>query len=394
VSGQTRNLVLFGFFDWAPVITLAKRCRELGITLHLLAAVSRRGRMRLSDLPPHIGEFSEIEWTELESTNGPARVRAFATRVHADAILSADEGLLHWLARNRGVFEPACRVLASSTGSYEALFSKQAQERVARDAGFDVLDSWYLNGPEDCAALPPNAEYPLCLRPTAAQSVEPGFKAKVLHDPGELKEFLASRTRITAPILAQTFHYGPNLVVHAARSESGEMLALQAFLGYRKFRGFSVSIEPTEVDRRILDSCARFAESVDLVGVFHFDLLRSVATGRTLFLEVNPRMGGTTSKVTQLGYDEPLHALRCFGLPIPSAPPPKRRTARATGKRALLQQISALVKNQEDSFSYPVENRWAALTRSLRDFAWADDQVLQGLGLRRRLWYLTHSFLD
>jgi hypothetical protein len=389
--GDIRNLLLVGFFDWAAVITMAKRCRDFGIALHLVAVVHQRGGFRRELLPPSIGDYFEMQWDEISSPEGPLAVARFAEQVQADAVFSADEGLLLWLAQHRSVFEPGRRVMAGPAESYAALLSKRAQEGIAREAGFDVLPSWYLQRPEDADSALSDAEYPLCLRPTATNSVEPDFKAVILHSRAEVKSFLAARTRITSPILAQTFHYGPNYVVHAARSCTGEILAVEAYRGYHKFRGFSVSIEPAKISPEVREACVRFAALAGLVGVFHFDLLYSVGTERMLFLEVNPRMGGTTSKVVQLGYDEPLQAFRAFGLPVRSAPMPPP-TVRATGKRAVLREVSALLRNEDRHFSYPRRNRWLSLTRSFLDLSFGDDHVLRGLGLRQRIWYLTHSF--
>ena len=64
---------------------------------------------------------------------------------------------------------------------------------------------------------------------------------------------------------------------------------------------------PVRFARQTSELCAqRFVESEGLTGPFHFELagLKS-ADHRIYFLEINCRLGGTTAKVMQLGYDEP-----------------------------------------------------------------------------------------
>ncbi len=385
-----KKIVLLGFWNWAPVLTFAKRWQELGVETCVMEVVLERG--------PAAPAFSclgreraAITWDELKSESGAAAVAAFAQKVHAEAIVSADESLLLWLTRHRSALEPACRVMAGPAEAYEGILSKEAQVAVAREAGFDVLESWFFTH-ADIAAEPAPNQYPICLRPTFPNSVEPLFKAKMVHSPAELRSFLASLTSITRPIVGQSFHVGPNLVVHGARDIHGNILAMEGFLAYRKFRGFALSIERVPLSPELIDVCSNFAANTGMVGIFHYDLLRSVASARTLFLEINPRMGGTTSKVVQLGYDEPLLALRCFGIATEVDHGARTPAARATGKRALVQHIVALLKNETSDLSYPVEGRWKSLSRSLYELAFVQgDQLINAKDPVNSVRYLMHN---
>ena len=106
-------------------------------------------------------------------------------------------------------------------------------------------------------------------------------------------------------IVAQPFVSGPNLVVHAARSADGSWDHHEAFCTSIKSAGLAVALQPFALPAGLLDACRRFEQAVGLRGVFHYDFILDRASGEAFFLEVNPRLGGTTAKVYAAGYDEP-----------------------------------------------------------------------------------------
>lgn len=377
-----RNLVQLGF--WAPGMAFVRRCRDAGIAVHLL---------HVTDQQPHPGRVSSalasaaesLSWSQIGSDAGLDRIAAFARSVNADAIATIDEFSLLWLARNRDRFEPHCRILASPATSIERLLEKSEQTSLARQAGFQLLESWLLHSPAD-AGLIRAAAFPVCLRPTYINSVEPPFKARRIASPQDLRDFVAATTWRDHPLLAQPFRFGPNLVLHGVRTPSGVFLALQGFRAYRKYSGFALSLERCDLPGSVMDAARRFADLATIDGPFHFDLLES--DGVIYFLEVNFRMGGTTAKVVRLGYDEPMLALAAYGLRPPLTPPPLPAARRVTGKRMLLGQALSALRRPAGDMDFPQRSRAWTLATALREFLTVPDALLSRRDFRGSLWYL------
>jgi hypothetical protein len=378
-----RHLVHVGF--WAPSMAFLRRCHEAGIQLHVLRLgngpqqISRPSRAVTSD-------GGSLRWEEINTAAGMERIISFAQSVQADAIGSDDEFMLYWLASQRHRFEPRCAVMASSAAAIARLMQKSEQAQLAREAGFPVLPSWLLASRPEENTVPANA-FPLCLRPTHMNSVQPPFKAHRVDSPGELHAFLGDLTW-SSPLLAQPFCLGPNLVLHGVRSTSGRMLALQCFRAYRKYKGFALSIERCELPMPVRQAAERFADLAGLHGPFHFDLLQSAETGEIFFLEVNYRIGGTTPKVIRLGYDEPMLALEAFGLQPPHRPQPLPASRRVTGKRMLAGQLYSSLRHGPGELDFPQHSRLHIFLSGVREFFTVPDAILSWKDLRGSLYYL------
>src|SRR4029079_6755449 len=92
--------------------------------------------------------------------------------------------------------------------------------------------------------------------------------------------------RIEAPILAQPFMRLPNLVVHGARSISGDVIALRCYDVARMFEGLSLVIQPREFPDDLEEMCREFVSRADLQGCYHLEFLFSPTDSRAYFLEV------------------------------------------------------------------------------------------------------------
>src|SRR5208337_383199 len=152
-------------------------------------------------------------------------------------------------------------------------------------------------------------------------SAHPAFKAEVIPSRRALTALFES-TRFTQPPVVQQFCLGPNYVLHGVRSCEGRILGMRLFKAYRKYRGFATSLVEETLPPRLERAAIRFVEREDLTGAFHFDLLRADADDSFYFLEVNCRLGGTTVRVIQLGYDEPGLLLQAFHMVPPQPLPP------------------------------------------------------------------------
>jgi hypothetical protein len=166
------------------------------------------------------------------------------------------------------------------------------------------------------------------------------------------------------------------------------MLALRLFKAYRKYRGFTTSIAPVPFPAG-LESCARkFIETEGLTGPFHFELLGADTDTRLNFLEINCRLGGTTAKVMQLGYDEPGLLLEAFSLQPPQPLPPLRVYSRATTISLNVVQALDALRNRRDPLAYPQPSRLRSILAAIREALMVHDGLLQLHDLHSWLWLL------
>jgi biotin carboxylase len=380
-----RNIVMIGF--WSPCLAFARRMKEAGVAVHLIDMVDEPASFeRHSAAIEADGEI--MLWSDAKSEKAILQIQNFAKRVKADAIVTADEFTQLWLAENRHRFEPACRVLAPSAATLQVLLKKPEQVRIAREAGFNLLPNWELFTAADAAQIPADS-FPVCVRPGAPDSVQPMFKAMVLDTPQALEQFLAGIQWQGSPLLVQPYCFGPNIVVHGVADQSGRMIALRAYLAYRKSRGFAVSLRSMRLSTEMRTACVNFVQASKITGPFHFDLLQSAQSGRIYFLEVNVRLGGTTAKVIRMGYDEPMLMLKSFGISTPvDVPLPGKFQQNVTGKRlALAHLVDALCK-RKDPLSYPQKSWTSDVFSALWEAITVPDVLFNLRDVRGSLWYM------
>ncbi|MGB8260234.1 MAG: hypothetical protein WCE75_07775 [Terracidiphilus sp.] len=357
-----RAVVLVGFC--APMLAFARRASSAGIRVHLIELVTGSGRfVRLSNaLEP---DGIAMDWALVGTPQGLRVVRDFVQRVGAGAILSKDDYVLTWLGKCRAALEPACRVLAPPPEVLEPLLDKCYQIDRAVEAGFELLPGWLLSSAEVIRTIP-GYVYPVVIRPSRPFSAHPTFKAEVIGSRRALTALFES-TRFTQPPVVQQFCLGPNYVLHGVRSCAGRILAIRLFKAYRKYRGFATSIVEEPLPPRLERAAVRFVERENLTGAFHFDLLRAEADDSFYFLEVNCRLGGTTARVTQLGYDEPGLLLEAFHLVPPRPLSALEPGTQATSISLNLHQAIDELRNRRDPLAYPRLPRLRSLLAALRE---------------------------
>jgi len=266
------------------------------------------------------------------------------------------------------------------------VLSKHDQLRIAERCGFTLLPTWELSSPEDVGKIDLSA-YPVCLRPSAPDEVRPTFKVEVLRSAEGLRDFVALRTWGPGPLLAQPFLPLPTAVIHGVRSESGEMIALEAFIASTKFEGVTLELRPLPMDPKLELCCRKFAEETGITGPFHFELLYSAETGTFYYLEVNVRLGGTTDKVFRLGFDEPLLALAAYGFDVRVQHYQAREGRRAVNRRALLKHLHSVIQGRLSPLDYPVTGPMQHVRLSLRSLLWASDSIVSAKDLQGTFFF-------
>lgn len=264
------------------------------------------------------------------------------------------------------------RIVSVRPEQIEALASKHAQQQAAQEAGLPTLPTWLLrpglHAQADADALPATA-FPLVLRPDRQRLATSDFKLAVVNDRSALLQRLPALQRPgAAPWIAQPLVQGPNLLVHAwrhgragpgdGRVGPGALAGHLAFVTAVKFRGLSVLLEPAPLSPALRQACVRLEARLGLSGVFHYDFVQCASTGQTYFLDLNPRLGGSTGKVLAAGYDEPL---ALAGTLLSDGLLPEhvvaRTLRRSGGKHQALQALVAALRGRSSVADHPTTQR-------------------------------------
>ncbi len=365
-STQLKRLVYVGVFN-PPFLAFARSCHARGVQVYLLEIGPHQFYLSAS-----VAGYRSLDASLLYCSEGICAIRNYVTQVKAQALIALSEQHILWLSRERIAFDGTAKVLLPPYETLDFLKSKQAQANLARKVGLNVLPTHVFRAPEDAAQVPAT-HYPLCLRPSAEDAVDPMFKVEIVNSPDELLRQLAS-CRIIDSILGQPFQSLPTLVVHGISSEDGKPQHLVAFLADRKFEGVTLRLRKTELQPEIGRSLMEFSRLAGLTGAYHFDLLYDPEHAQSYFLEVNPRLGGTTDKVIWLGYDEPALCVESYGYRLGSLHHRFNSVhSRVANKRALLKHMVCALRGSLQTFDYPPVSRYRNLLNSAVDLVLARD---------------------
>ena len=382
-AGEVATVALYGEFG-PPILAAARSLSDAGLEIVVLGIGSGKPSVWSSAV-------CRAELMRPDDVGTPAGISVlndFIRRTKAQALLAFWEPHMLWLAANRDLLHQGCKLLMSSKETLQAIQSKHDQVSIARRSGFSVLPTWELFQKSDVCRIDP-AAYPVCLRPSVPQEVTPPFKAEVLQSSSTLESFLEGRVWGPGPILVQPFLPLPTVVIHGVRSELGELPVLESFIATMRFQAITLELRPFPMDAKIADCCRKFVNEVGLTGPFHFDLLYSVETNTFHFLEINPRLGGTTDKVFRLGFDEPLWTLAAYGFDV------RARRYRAPGGRSVVNRRSVLkhmfwvTRGRLSPLDYPLVGPFRHLLLSLLCLLGAKDSITSAKDLRGTWWLYT-----
>jgi hypothetical protein len=376
IAGKISTIALFGEFG-PPILTAARSFHDAGIEVVVLGI----GAGEPSVWSNAVSRAALVRSDDIGTPAGISVISDFIQETKAQALLPLWEPHMLWLAANRDSLPEECKLLMSSKETLQAIQSKHDQLPVARRSGFSILPTWELFQKSDVCRID-SAAYPVCLRPSAPQEVEPQFRVEVLQSPSKLKAFLEGRIWGPGPLLVQPFLPLPTVVVHGVRSESGELLALESFIAAMRFEAISLELRPLPMDERLAECCRNFANEVGITGPFHFDFLYSGETNTFHYLEINPRLGGTTDKVFRLGFDEPLWTLAAYGFDLQVRQYRTQRGRSVINRRAMLKHISWIMRGRLSPLDYPLVGPFRHLILSLRRLLWAKDSIASARDLR------------
>jgi hypothetical protein len=373
---EIATIALYGEFG-PPILTAARSFRDAGFEVVVLGIGSGR-----SSVWSNAVSFAELmQPDDVGTPAGISVVNGFIQRTKAQALLALWEPHMLWLAANRDLLQQSCKLLMSSKESLQAIQSKHDQLSIARRGGFGVLPTWELFQKSDVRRVDPGA-YPVCLRPSVPQEVRPPFKVEVLQSPSALESFLEGRIWGPGALLVQPFLPLPTVVVHGVRSELGELLVLESFIATIRFQAVTLELRPFPMDPKLAECCRKFVNEVGLTGPFHFDLLYSAETNTFHFLEINPRLGGTTDKVFRLGFDEPLWTLQAYGFDVRARQYRAPRGRPVVNRKSVLKHIVWVARGRLSPLDYPLIGPFRHLLLSLLCLLRAKDSIASAKDLR------------
>lgn len=356
-----------------PQLACLRSWRRHGVPcvfLHAGAWPLPRTVQRLLGVPcVHLGplRFDDPAWVN--------RLSQALAEAGSEAVTCVSEPISEALWAAREALPRGLRIASASPAIVRQLASKAFQHRLARHSGLATLPSWcWAPG---ARALLAEDIFPLAVRPDDARRAVPPFKVEVVDDSLGLQQLLDRLLPGSSPVIVQPLVRGPNLLVHGWRDEAGRC---SGFLGFEvevKHQGLSVVMRPRPLPEAVAAGCARMAEALGLQGVFHFDFVVD-AQGQALFLDLNPRFGGTTGKALAAGYDEPL-ALVATLRPdlVPHAAFVRPRLARSGGKHQALRALWGTLAGSSTAADYPHPQRGRAVAALLRYLLTGRDELLR-----------------
>ncbi|MDX1981374.1 MAG: hypothetical protein SFV51_13985, partial [Bryobacteraceae bacterium] len=163
------------------------------------------------------------------------RIMEYARGVGAKALTAIEDHHCLWLAANRTAIEGVCKLMLPGIDCLELIRSKTNQIALAREAGMEILPTYEVRGAGDIGAIPLEA-YPVCVRPAVAGG---GARIRLIRTPAEF-----GGVPPPGVLIAQPLRVLPNLIIHGASREDGEVISLAAFLVDRKFEGVTLRMRP------------------------------------------------------------------------------------------------------------------------------------------------------
>jgi hypothetical protein len=321
---------------------------------------------------------------QLGDSGWVARLAAVLVQARVQALTCVSEATSEALWARRDALPAGLRIVAVAPGASATLESKLRQDQLAREAGLHTLPSWYLR-PQEVVTLPA-AAYPAAVRPDMARRTTPAFKIEVVPDAAALQRLVNGLRASSEGVVVQPLVRGANLLVHAWRSDDGRCAGHLAFRVDLKFQGLTVHMRPEQADPALLQGCARMAQALALSGVFHFEFIEDSSTGRWCFLDLNPRLGGSTGKALAAGYDEPLALLATLvpgGLPSAAFVAPALRGA--GGKHQALRALISALRGRSTAADYPFPDRRRTVSALMHFLLSGRDEIFNLAGWRSAL---------
>jgi hypothetical protein len=360
---------------------------QQGLTVGMIL-LQERGEPR--PYSKYLRSFAVLPPEKLYTEAGIRKINEFLLKFGASGLVCISETIACWINDHRQDFPSRVAIWLPTNKCIRRLVSKKEQLHVAQEVGFNVLPTYLIDKDLRSVRRIPLHSFPLCLRPSEPAKIKPSFKVLFFGCPRKLIDYIRQIDIIERPIIAQPFITGPNMVVHGARTLSGDTIGLQAFLVERKLEGVTLTIKPTNLSKDLSAKCIEFTDQFKVTGNYHFEFLIDDVTGTIYFLELNGRFGGTTAKAYACGYDEPSLALQSYG--IVNTRSASLRNVTASSKQALVKYLCYTLRGSLTPLDYPVEPSFVRVAKTLYGLLIYKDDVFSFRDIKGSLSLYLASF--
>lgn len=336
----------------------------------------------------YLTSFKTLKECLLFTDKGIDEIISFLVSFNASEILTINEYIAIWLNENLKKLPEHTQICLPPNEIIKRSLSKRRQCEAAQKAGLQLLPTYYIDKKNQFEISP--SHYPICIRPDRWGAVEPNFKVQIIPSEEKFKEFINTLEKISSPLIVQPFKQLPNLVVHGSRTKKGRTKWLQSFFVGHKYKGLTLTIKPFKAKQELYERCKLFTEILELEGNYHFEFLYNFKSQEAFFLEINLRLGGTTAKVFQLGYNEPLHALETFSGHIFQNDTIKKGIV--SNKKALVDYGIHALLGKLTPLDYPCKHRYSTVIETLYGLLFYKDEIITLHDLRGSVGLYLNSF--
>ncbi len=300
-AGDRRRRVLVLCGDTQVGLWVVRSLGRNGLTVYAVCKTA-------AGLPAH-SRFSRGVWTAEHPAHEPAfldELEELARRLDVGSIMPIAEGHHRVLIEDRERFEPDIHVFSPPREAFYKAVDKDYMQRLCARLGVPVARGTTLDrltGDGDR----PQLAFPLVLRTRAQndRTVAPApWKAAYARDQGQLDKLHAQVRDAASNVVVQEYH--PGVEVHIQiLMHAGRPVMLGGYIGEHHMPlagGVTVQRVSWRHDRLIADG-VRLLQAVGYEGLaatqFHYD----PASGRYIFLEINPRFCGGLPTVILAGFE-------------------------------------------------------------------------------------------
>ncbi|MGH9291725.1 MAG: ATP-grasp domain-containing protein [Acidimicrobiales bacterium] len=227
-------------------------------------------------------------------------------RRRTEVVLPASDPALAALLPWRSELEEHARLAVGAAKALEIALDKGETLRAASAAGVAVPVTLYVSDPRDAASAAAEVGYPAVVKPEA-YSGPTRLVARAVLDGAEAREAVAAIVATGVPALVQPWASGRREAVQVFRTD-GAVVAQVASVTSRAtpmLGGASVVRESISLPTDSGRAAEALLDAIGLEGYAEVEFRRD-AHGRSLLMEVNPRLSGSVELGVRAGVDFPL----------------------------------------------------------------------------------------
>ena len=237
-----------------------------------------------------------------------------------DFVMAATETVMTLLNACRELLPPETKLLFAEQAVLDRAFDKSVSLRAAEALGIPVARSYSATEILGCGEVPPDATFPLVLKPPAPYRGSPwreiDFRYGFCISSEEVLETLRRFERAPYLPLVQEYCAGRGVGVELCMHR-GEVIAAFQHERVRELPvtgGVSVMRRSVPLDRELLDESVRLLRALEWKGLGMVEFRCDDRSGKHWMLEVNGRLWGSISLPLRCGVNFPLLLLQSLGL--------------------------------------------------------------------------------